>query len=118
MRKLSVAQWLSSTRTYPLPNMMVFSTRVEGCTLQYDLRKGYHQIPMHPADIPKMAIITPFGLFEILRLTVGLRNAGSTFQLLMDRVYLDNITLANTRGMWRKFFAASAQKGEVRVRHS
>jgi hypothetical protein len=59
---------------------------------------------MHPADILKTVIITPFGLFEFLRLTFGLRNAGSTFQWLMDRVlarlafafvYLDNIIIAS-----------------------
>ncbi len=59
---------------------------------------------MHPADILKTAIITPFGLFEFLRLTFGLCNAGSTFQRLMDRVlaglafafvYLDNIIIAS-----------------------
>jgi len=59
---------------------------------------------MHPADILKTAIITPFGLFELLRLTFGLRNAGSTFQRLMDRVlaglafafvYLDDIIIAS-----------------------
>ena len=59
---------------------------------------------MHPADILKTAIITPFGLFEFLRLTFGLRNAGSTFQRLMDRVlaglafafvYLDYIIIAS-----------------------
>jgi hypothetical protein len=34
---------------------------------------------MHPADILKTAIITPFRLFKFLRLTLGLRHAGSTF---------------------------------------
>jgi hypothetical protein len=58
---------------------------------------------MHPADILKTAIITPFGLFEFLCLTFGLRNAGSTFQRLMDWVlaglafafvYLEDIIIA------------------------
>jgi hypothetical protein len=74
--------------TYPLPNMIDFSSRVAGCSVftKIDLRKGYYQIPMHPADILKTTIITPFGLFEFLRLTFGLRNDGSTFQRLMDLV--------------------------------
>jgi hypothetical protein len=59
---------------------------------------------MHPADILKTAIITPFRLFKFLCLTFGLRNAGSTFQWLMDRVlaglafafvYIDDIIIAS-----------------------
>ncbi len=76
--------------TYPLPNMMDFSSRVAGCSIftKIYLRKGYYQIPMHPADILKTTIITPFGLFEFLRLTFGLRNAGSTFhQRDMEEVF-------------------------------
>jgi hypothetical protein len=55
---------------------------------------------MRPENIPKTANITPFGLLEFTRLTFGLKNAGQTFQRLMDRVgadmlfvfiYLDNI---------------------------
>ncbi len=38
------------------------------------------------ADIPKTAIIMPFGLWEFLRMTFGLRNAGNSFQRYMDRV--------------------------------
>jgi hypothetical protein len=41
---------------------------------------------MHPADIPKTAITTPFGLWEYLRATLGMRNAGCTFQWMMHRV--------------------------------
>jgi hypothetical protein len=93
--------------TYPLPNMLDFSTRVAGCVVfsKIDLRKGYHQIPMRGADVAKTAVTTPFGLFEFLRLPFGLRNAGSTYQRLMDRVlsglpwcfwYLDDIIAASS----------------------
>jgi hypothetical protein len=96
--------------SYPLPNMMDFTTRVAGCRVfsKIDLRKGYLQIPMHPADVQKTAITTLFGLFEFLRLSFGLRNAGNTFQRKMDRVtgdleyaftYLDDL-MVFSRGAW------------------
>jgi hypothetical protein len=92
--------------SYPLPNMLDFQERIAGCTIfsKVDLRKGYHQILMHPGDIPKTAIATPFRLFEFLRMTFGLRNAGNTFQRLMDRilagldfvfVYLDDVIIGS-----------------------
>jgi hypothetical protein len=47
---------------------MDFSAKVTGCKFfsKIDLSKGYFQIFMHPDDIPKTAIITPFGLFKFL----------------------------------------------------
>ena len=69
---------------YTLPNMLDFATKAAGCT-KIDLRKGYHQIPVNPADMQKTAITTPFGLFEYKRMPFGLRNAGPSFQRHVDR---------------------------------
>jgi hypothetical protein len=72
--------------TYLLPNMMDFTSRLAGCSFfsKIDLRKGYHQIPVNPQEIPKKAITTPFGLFEYFQMPFGLRNAGSSYQRMID----------------------------------
>ena len=69
-----------------------------------DLVHGFHQIPMGTQADPKMAIITPFGLFEFLRMPFGLKNAAQAFQRMIDGilrdidfvfVYLDDILVAS-----------------------
>jgi hypothetical protein len=76
---------------YPLPNMLNFAAKAAGCTLfsKIDLRKGYHQIPVNPADVQKTAITTPFSLFEYKWMPFGLRNAGPSFQRHVDRAIRD-----------------------------
>ena len=76
---------------YPLPNIGDFSSQVSGSTVfsKLDLQKGYYQVPVEQRDIQKTAIITPFGMFEFLRMPFGLRNAGNTFQRLMDQIFGD-----------------------------
>ena len=91
---------------YPVPHIQDFSANLAEAQVfsKIDLVKGYHQIPVAPEDIPKMAIITPFGLYEFLRMPFGLKNAAQTFQRLMDTVcrgleavfvYMDDILVAS-----------------------
>ena len=89
-----------------LPNMLDFADWLRGCTVfsKIDLRKGYWQVPVPSNDISKTVVITPFGLYEFLRMAFGLRNAGAGFQWMMDRVihglafaycYLDDLRVAS-----------------------
>jgi len=82
---------------YPVPNMLDLAARAAGCTFfsKIDLKKGYHQVRMNAANIPKTAITMLFGLFKFTRMTFGMRNAGNTFQRLIDRTLngLENTSL-------------------------
>ena len=73
---------------YPVPHIQDFSSSLNGATIfsKIDLAKGYYQVPMNIEDIPKTAVITPFGLFEFIKMPFGLRNAAQTFQRLMDNI--------------------------------
>jgi hypothetical protein len=75
---------------YPLPNIKNFNARLQGCTVfsKIDLTQAYNQVPMAEKDIQKLAIITPFGLFEFLYMPYGLLNAAQAFQRLMDKTFL------------------------------
>ena len=73
---------------YPLPHIRGMPDKLHGKHFfsKIDLLRAYHQIPMHPDDIEKTAVITPFGLYEYLFMPFGLRNAGATFQRYMDTI--------------------------------
>ena len=91
---------------YPLPHIHDLNSKLHGARIfsVLDLARGYHQVPVAAEDVPKTAIITPFGLFEFLRMPFGLKNAAQAFQRLMDGilrgvdfsfVYLDDILVAS-----------------------
>ena len=71
---------------YPLLNMLNFADRLSGCTVfsNIDLRKSYWQVTVHEDNIAKTAVIMPFGLNEFLCMAFGLRNAGASFQRMID----------------------------------
>ena len=93
---------------YPVPHIQDFSSQLRGKMIfsKVDLVRGYNQIPVAAADIPKTVVITPFGLFEFLRMPFGLKNAAQAFQRFMDQVcrgledflfvYIDDILVAST----------------------
>ena len=93
---------ITKTDRYPIPNINSFSSRLANktCFSKIDLTSAYHQIKLHPDDIPKTAITTPFRLFEFRYIPFSLRNAAATFQRAMDKmfsnqkcvfIYLDDI---------------------------
>lgn len=76
---------------YPVPFLNDFTHRIRGKNIfsTIDLTKAYNQIPIYENDIEKTAIITPFGLFEFVKMPFGLRNATQTFQRHLDDVLRD-----------------------------
>nr|VZI43258.1 unnamed protein product [Spirometra erinaceieuropaei] len=76
---------------YPVPHLQDFAGVLFGKEVfsKIDLVRAFHQIPVAPEDIPKNAVITPFGLFEFIRMPFGLRYAAQTFQRFIDHVLRD-----------------------------
>ncbi|KAJ8651314.1 hypothetical protein O0I10_013196 [Lichtheimia ornata] len=106
--------------TSPLPRIDECLDRLHGAKFfsSLDLKSGYHQIRLDPADAPKTAMNTRYGKFSWRVLPFGLANSPPIFQAQMNAtlgncvddfamVYLDDILI----------FSKTKEEHERHLRH-
>nr|KYP67715.1 Retrovirus-related Pol polyprotein from transposon 297 family [Cajanus cajan] len=78
---------------YPLPNIdrLVDGASGHGILTFLDAYSGYNQIPMHSRDEEKTAFITDSANYCYQVMPFGLKNAGATYQRLMNKVFQHQI---------------------------
>ncbi|KAK1406979.1 hypothetical protein QVD17_38589 [Tagetes erecta] len=76
--------------SYPLPEIDKKIDALAGFPLRcfLDAYKGYHQIKMAKEDEEKTAFHTDAGTFCYTKMPFGLKNAGATYQHLMDDIFI------------------------------
>ena len=74
---------------YPLPNIdrLVDGAAGNKVLSFLDAYSGYNQIPMAVSDMHKTAFITEDANYFYRVMPFGLKNAGATYQRLMDKVF-------------------------------
>ncbi|XP_057803248.1 uncharacterized protein LOC131018551 [Salvia miltiorrhiza] len=78
---------------YPLPRIDQLVDATSGCELlsMMDAYQGYHQVKMYRNDIIKTAFAVCAGIFAYVSMPFGLKNAGATYQRMMDRIFKDQL---------------------------
>jgi hypothetical protein len=95
---------------FPLPRIDQIIDSTTGCTrLSYlDAYSGYSQIKLKKEDKEKTAFITPYGVFCYQVMPFGLKNAGATYQRMMQnclgsqigcniQVYIDDMVITTRK---------------------
>jgi len=83
---------VSQSLGWPLPNIQEMLRRIGQHKPKFfatiDLTPGYHQMPISVASSKYTAFITFMGIFEWLRVPMGLKGAASYFQQIMANIVL------------------------------
>ena len=79
--------------SFPLPSIdrLVDASAGHHVLSFMDAFSGYNQIMMDPSDQEKTAFITEEGLYCYKVMPFGLKNAGATYQRLVNKVFADKI---------------------------
>ncbi|KAL0366558.1 UNVERIFIED_CONTAM: Transposon Ty3-G Gag-Pol polyprotein [Sesamum radiatum] len=74
---------------YPLQRIDQLVDSSFGCELlsMMDASQGYHQIMLAPEDRKRVSFITSAGTFCYTAMPFGLKNAGATYQRLVDKIF-------------------------------
>jgi hypothetical protein len=78
---------------YSLPRINNLFYQLVGAKVfsMVDLHSGYHQIKIHPKDVPKSTSSSRYGLYKYLVMSFGLTNALAHFMYLMDSVFMSEL---------------------------
>jgi hypothetical protein len=79
--------------SFPLPriDLLVYSTSGHEILTFMDAFSGYNQIHMNEIDQEKTSFITDRGLYCYKMMPFGLKNAGATYQMLVNKMFRDQI---------------------------
>ncbi|KAK4388839.1 Transposon Ty3-G Gag-Pol polyprotein [Sesamum angolense] len=78
---------------FPLPRIDILVDSTSGCEMLsfLDAYQGYNQIPLAPEDQEKASFVTDQGVFCYNVMPFGLKNAGATYQRLVNHMFQNQI---------------------------
>lgn len=89
---------ITTAEKWPLPNIQQMIHRIGDHKPKFfavmDLTSGYHQVPISEDSRKWTAFMTPTGVYEWLRLPMGLKGAPSYFQRIMGSIVLSGLVQA------------------------